>query len=183
MKTDSNPAMAASLRRRAEALLLGKCPKAPLSGEDLNARRLYHELQVYQIELDMQNEELQRISEALVAAEQKCISFRDFFAQRCALTESSAPIAAVAPVETCGQCTRQDTINRLHARVATLSPREHQVLGELVQGRCTKNVAQCLNISPRTVELHRSRILKKLRFASFHELLASPIKCLLARAN
>ena len=47
-------------------------------------------------------------------------------------------------------------------RVATLSPREHQVLTGLLAGRPSKAIAFELNISVRTVEVHRARLMERL---------------------
>jgi two-component system response regulator FixJ len=41
----------------------------------------------------------------------------------------------------------------IERRLATLSPREHDVLGGLVKGRLNKQIAFDLGISPRTVEI------------------------------
>ncbi|HET9810303.1 MAG TPA: response regulator [Sphingomicrobium sp.] len=47
-------------------------------------------------------------------------------------------------------------------RVASLSPREHDVLERLLGGASNKLIARSLEISPRTVEMHRARMLQKL---------------------
>jgi two-component system response regulator FixJ len=47
-------------------------------------------------------------------------------------------------------------------RIATLSPRERQVLNALVAGRPSKVIAHDLGISIRTVEVHRARMLERL---------------------
>jgi two-component system response regulator FixJ len=47
-------------------------------------------------------------------------------------------------------------------RIATLSPRERQVLDSLVAGRQSKTIAYDLGISVRTVEVHRARMLQRL---------------------
>jgi two-component system response regulator FixJ len=47
-------------------------------------------------------------------------------------------------------------------RIATLSPRERQVLDALVAGRPSKVIAHDLGISVRTVEVHRARMLQRL---------------------
>ena len=47
-------------------------------------------------------------------------------------------------------------------RIATLSPRERQVLDALVAGRPNKLIAFDLGISVRTVEVHRARMMERL---------------------
>ena len=49
----------------------------------------------------------------------------------------------------------------LRQQLATLTPREHEVLDQLLTGRTGKEVARELAISPRTVEVHRQRIARK----------------------
>lgn len=55
-------------------------------------------------------------------------------------------------------------------RVETLSPREREVMELALQGLPSKAIAKQLDISYRTVELHRSRLLDKLGVASFIDL-------------
>ena len=47
-------------------------------------------------------------------------------------------------------------------RIATLTPREHEVLIALVMGRPNKVIAYDLGISIRTVEVHRARMMDRL---------------------
>jgi two-component system response regulator FixJ len=47
-------------------------------------------------------------------------------------------------------------------RVATLSPREREVLYGLMDGRPNKVIAHHLGISVRTVEVHRARMMERL---------------------
>lgn len=56
------------------------------------------------------------------------------------------------------------------ALLGTLSKREVEVLSLLVQGKQNKVVARELDISPRTVEVHRARIMQRLEVTSFAEL-------------
>ena len=47
-------------------------------------------------------------------------------------------------------------------RIATLSRRERQVLDWLAEGYSNKLIARALDISPRTVEIHRANMMVKL---------------------
>ena len=47
-------------------------------------------------------------------------------------------------------------------RIATLSPREHEVLEGLIAGHPNKLIAYHLGISVRTVEVHRARMMERL---------------------
>jgi DNA-binding CsgD family transcriptional regulator len=44
----------------------------------------------------------------------------------------------------------------------TLTPRERDVLAEIVSGASNKEAGRSLKISPRTIEIHRARIMDKL---------------------
>lgn len=58
----------------------------------------------------------------------------------------------------------------LAAELATLTPAEHTVLALIGECRTTKEIAERLYISPRTVETHRARICKKLGLRGNHTL-------------
>ena len=55
-------------------------------------------------------------------------------------------------------------------RLASLTPREREVFDEMVRGKQNKMIAFDLDISPRTVEVHRARVLEKLESRSLSEL-------------
>ncbi len=59
---------------------------------------------------------------------------------------------------------------RLRQALASLSPREREVLGELLRGHYNKNIAEHLGISARTVEFHRANIFEKMGVESAIEL-------------
>lgn len=59
---------------------------------------------------------------------------------------------------------------RLRQALASLSPREREVLDELVRGHYNKNIADHLGITPRTVEFHRANIFEKMGVVSAIEL-------------
>jgi two-component system, LuxR family, response regulator FixJ len=55
-------------------------------------------------------------------------------------------------------------------RIAALTGRERQVLEHLVSGRPNKIIAYELEISPRTVEIHRAHLMEKMQAKSLSEL-------------
>lgn len=57
-------------------------------------------------------------------------------------------------------------------RLESLSGREREVLRLLLAGRASREIAEALCISVKTVEFHRANIREKLGVASNHELLA-----------
>jgi DNA-binding NarL/FixJ family response regulator len=56
-----------------------------------------------------------------------------------------------------------DRHEKAASMVQSLSPRETEVLHCLVDGCGSKMIAYKLGLSPRTVEIHRSNLLKKLK--------------------
>jgi FixJ family two-component response regulator len=58
----------------------------------------------------------------------------------------------------------------LKQRLATLTPREVEVLEQLVAGKLNKQAAADLGIVERTVKFHRARIMERMRASSFAEL-------------
>jgi two-component system response regulator FixJ len=65
---------------------------------------------------------------------------------------------------------RRAEMARAASQVATLSPREREVLQALVDGKANKVIAHDLGISPRTVEVHRANLMDKLAARSLPEL-------------
>jgi len=56
------------------------------------------------------------------------------------------------------------------ARLQRLTPREHEVMEQVCAGKANKVIAADLDISERTVELHRGRVMRKLGVRSVAEL-------------
>ena len=54
-------------------------------------------------------------------------------------------------------------------RIEQLSKREHEVLCMLVDGASNKSMARDLGLSPRTIEIHRMRMMDKLRAGNVAE--------------
>jgi two-component system response regulator FixJ len=61
------------------------------------------------------------------------------------------------------------------ARIANLSARERQVLELLVAGQPNKIIAYELDISPRTVEIHRAHVMEKMEAKSLSDLVRAAI--------
>ena len=55
-------------------------------------------------------------------------------------------------------------------KLGRLTPREREVLAQAAQGLHAKEIAAALGISPRTVEVHRTRIMEKLGVRNVAEL-------------
>ncbi len=47
--------------------------------------------------------------------------------------------------------------------LATLTPREREVMDMIVSGKHNRDIAEKLGISPRTVEVHKARVMQKLK--------------------
>jgi FixJ family two-component response regulator len=73
--------------------------------------------------------------------------------------ESSEPIVATSATQSAE-----------HGRFDTLTRRERDVFEKLITGASNKEVGRRLGISPRTIEIHRARILKKLGVKSVADL-------------
>src|SRR5262252_8408530 len=56
------------------------------------------------------------------------------------------------------------------ARVASLSPRERQVMEGLIAGLSNKLIAREYDISPRTIEVYRANVMTKMQAGSLSEL-------------
>ena len=61
-------------------------------------------------------------------------------------------------------------LNDMAARVATLTPREHEVFSLVVQGLLNKQIAYQLGNTERTVKAHRHSVMEKMQVSSLAEL-------------
>ena len=65
---------------------------------------------------------------------------------------------------------RESELAEIRTRLESLSARERQVLEGLVAGLPNKTIAYDLDISPRTVEVHRANVMTKMQAASLSDL-------------
>ena len=94
----------------------------------------------------------------------------DFIEKPFALDIILQSLAAACSRLTAG--TEQDPTQAAAAsRLSLLSPREREVLSGLLAGLPNKSIAYDLQISPRTVEIHRARVMDKMGAHSLSELI------------
>jgi FixJ family two-component response regulator len=88
------------------------------------------------------------------------------------------PINAVELVETVEKAMKLDLVIRykqlqrshIDLKVSRLTPREVEVMKWMLDGRSNKMIARILDISSRTVEIHRGNIIRKMEANSLVEL-------------
>ena len=59
----------------------------------------------------------------------------------------------------------------LQQRLDKLSPRELEVLHALLKGHTSKEIARILDISPKTVDVHRANVFRKMEVGGTTDLL------------
>lgn len=67
-------------------------------------------------------------------------------------------------------------LESLSAEPTTLSPREREVLQSIALGRTNKEIARDLDISPKTVDTHRTRLMRKLSVHTTADLVRYAVK-------
>jgi FixJ family two-component response regulator len=58
----------------------------------------------------------------------------------------------------------------VEARLATLTPREHEVMLQVITGRLNKQIASALGASEKTIKVHRGRVMQKMQVQSVADL-------------
>lgn len=66
---------------------------------------------------------------------------------------------------------------KLKKRLSQLTPREHEVMILVVKGLSNKEVAKQLNVSNRTIDVHRSKIMEKMDAEDLAELTVMAMHC------
>jgi FixJ family two-component response regulator len=70
----------------------------------------------------------------------------------------------------CQLAARRERDSALHHRAEQLTPREREVMRLVVAGKLNKQIADELNISMKTVEAHRARVMEKMDVRTLAEL-------------
>ena len=73
------------------------------------------------------------------------------------------------------QRSRQSERAKVAARLAHLTPREHEVMEMVTDGKSNKEIANALGVSAKTVEAHRARVMEKMQAGSLAELVRMAI--------
>src|SRR2546421_5060981 len=71
----------------------------------------------------------------------------------------------------------QAELSEIQARLATLTPREREVLEYVVTGKLNKQIAGDLGTVEQTVKVHRARVMQKMRVRSVAELVRLTQRC------
>ena len=64
----------------------------------------------------------------------------------------------------------EESLRTLRERFEALSPREREIMIEVVQGRLSKQIAFDIGITETTVKVHRSHLMRKMKAGSLPEL-------------
>lgn len=64
----------------------------------------------------------------------------------------------------------RDELSKIQRRIASLTPREHEVFARVITGMLNKQIAWELGASEKTVKVHRARVMEKMGVQSLAEL-------------
>jgi FixJ family two-component response regulator len=67
-------------------------------------------------------------------------------------------------------------LQTVRGRLASLTPREHQVLERVVTGRLNKQIAADLGITEKTIKVHRARAMEKMGVSTLAELVRKTLE-------
>ncbi len=72
---------------------------------------------------------------------------------------------------------RQTELSEIRTRLATLTPREREVLEYVVAGKLNKQIAGNLGTVEQTIKVHRAHVMQKMRVQSLAELVRLTERC------
>jgi FixJ family two-component response regulator len=71
----------------------------------------------------------------------------------------------------------QTELSEMRARLATLTPREREVLEHVVTGKLNRQIAADLGTAEQTIKVHRAHVMQKIRVRSVAELVRLTERC------
>ena len=77
----------------------------------------------------------------------------------------------------------QAELSEIRARLATLTPREREVLEHVVAGKLNKQIAGDLGTVEQTVKVHRAHVMQKMKVHSVAELVGLTQRCGIGRSS
>jgi FixJ family two-component response regulator len=88
-------------------------------------------------------------------------------------------LAAVRTAIEKNRILRQDQaeLSEIRARLATLTPREREVLDYVIAGKLNKQIASDLGTVEQTIKIHRAHVMQKMRVQSVAELVRLTQRC------
>ncbi|HHB12771.1 MAG TPA: response regulator transcription factor [Chromatiales bacterium] len=74
---------------------------------------------------------------------------------------------------------REKAIQKRQARACyeRLTPREREVMALVVEGKSNKEIARLLDVSHRTIDVHRARVMEKMRVRTLPQLVDKAVLC------
>ncbi len=69
-------------------------------------------------------------------------------------------------------CSLTGMLDAVHARIATLTPRERQVFELVIRGNTNKQAAHALGGTERTIKAHRHKVMEKMQVQTLVELVS-----------
>ena len=92
--------------------------------------------------------------------------------------EDERMIGAIRTALERGKAAAKDDVvaSDVAARIASLSPRERQVMDGIVAGLSNKQMARDYDISPRTIEVYRANVMTKMQARSLSELVRTALR-------
>ena len=94
----------------------------------------------------------------------------DFLQKPFAADEVTTALERALAMPTPQKQSSKATSSGLVQKYESLTPREAEVLREIVNGNTNKEIARNLSVSPRTIEVHRQKVMTKMGAKSLAEL-------------
>ncbi len=77
----------------------------------------------------------------------------------------------------------QGDLEQIRKRLASLTPREHEVFRHVITGQINKQIAARLAVVPKTIKVHRAAIMQKMQMKTVADLVRAALKAGVANAD